>query len=373
MKPAFLKKLNLLWAKCMKETDLNRKLLINLATKSKFNSTGAKINYFTRHWQGDHSLVVSYWINNIIVGGFLLLLLRIYPEELVTDTLHDLYTYIAVYCIVLIVMIWQIVGVWKSANKHLQKSKRKFWAHAAKVFVVLLFICTSFMIKDLLPGLNKFIYIFAKERNIPQYSIRIMDNKNEIEITGGIKFGLTNSLRRICKKFPTIKIIHLNSFGGRVVEARRLREFIEEKELITSTNKGCFSACTIAYMGGISRFVYGDKKLGFHRYGLTDNQEQLLDEAVVQSFQEEKSLLLKKGASGEFIKHIYNTSPSDLWFPDNDVLLANKIITDIAVDEIFMLYQEKLTYSKDDKNKKSRDLSVYQEIKSDPSLAKKNI
>ena len=357
----------------MKVIILNKKFLIDLATKTKFNFTGAKKNYFIRHWQGEYSLGITYWINYITVGVFLLLILRIYPEELVTDTLHALYIYIALYCIVLTITIWQIVGVWQSANKHIRESERKFWAHAAKVFVLLGFLSTVFMIKDLLPGLNKFIYIFAKERPIPQYYIRIMDNKKEIEITGGIKFGLTNSVRIICKKFPTIKVIHLNSLGGRVVEARRLREFIEEKKLLTSTNKGCFSACTIAYMGGVSRIVYGEKKLGFHRYSLPDNQSHLLDVALVQSFQEDKSFFLQKGASGEFIKHIYNTSPSDLWFPSNEVLLANKIITDIAVEEIFMLYQEKASYSYVDMYKASIDSSVYQTIKPATRLVKKNI
>ena len=141
-------------------------------------------------------------------------------------------------------------------------------------------------------------------------------------------------------KYPTIKVIHLNSYGGRVVEARLLREFIEEKGLNTSTDKGCLSACTLAYMGGTSRFIYGEKKLGFHRYGLADNQIDFFAKIIVESFKEDRGIFLNKGATNNFINHIYSTSASDLWFPENDVLFSNHIITGIAEDTDFLLYQK---------------------------------
>lgn len=347
----------------MKARKLHWKSVINLLIKIKSILSETSSNYFTQHWTGEHRLIISFWINYITVGVFLLLFLRIYPEELETSTLHALYIYITIYCIALIILIWQMVGVWRSADNHIQKSRRKFWPFTAKMFVILGLVSTCFMLKDLLPGLNKFIYIFSKDIDVPKYSFRIMANKKEIEITGGIHFGLTESLRKTLHKYPTIKVIHLNSPGGRVTEAKLLREFIAEKKLITSTNKGCLSACTIAYMGGVSRFVYGNKKLGFHRYALADKKTDFIKKAVFESFQEDKSFFVVKGASVNFMNHIYNTPSSDLWLPENDVLLANKIITDIAGKETFLLYQEKTSSIYDDIKKISNDASAYPAIK----------
>ena len=201
-----------------------------------------------------------------------------------------------------------------------------------------------------------------------------MANKKEVEITGGIKFGLTEELRKIFNLYPTIKVIHLNSYGGRVVEARLLKEFIEEKGLITSTNKGCLSACTIAYMGGVSRFIYGEKKLGFHRYGLADNQTDFNKRVVFESFIEDKALFLKKGASRNFLIRVFKTSPSDIWLPENDVLLANHIITDIAEYKEFLLYQETASEIKNDIKKISSDIPVYPAVKEyEPQEYKKSI
>ena len=201
-----------------------------------------------------------------------------------------------------------------------------------------------------------------------------MANKKEVEIAGGIRFGLTEELRKIFNTYPTIKVIHLNSYGGRVAEARLLKEFIEEKGLSTSTNKGCLSACTIAYMGGVSRFIYGEKKLGFHRYGLADNQTDFNKKVVFESFIEDRALFLKKGASNKFLGRVFKTSPSDIWLPGNDVLLANHIVTDIAENAEFLLYRETATIIKNGVKKISGDIPAYPAVKEyEPQEYKKSI
>ena len=336
--------------------------------------THASKNYFTLHWEGEYSLTKSYWINYVVVGILFYFLLSIYPEELITSTIHDLYIYITLYCIAFTVITWQILGVWRSANNHIQKTKRKFWANTVKALMIFGLISSSCMVQELLPGLHKFICIFAQDADTTTYSIRVMDNKKEVEITGVIKTGLTKALHETFNKYPSIKVIHLNSYGGRVLEARLLREFIEEKGLITSTNKGCLSACTIAYMGGTARFIYGEKKLGFHRYGMANNLTGSIKKTIFESFKEDKVFFLKKGASNKFMSKIYNTSPSDLWFPENDVLFNNHIITDIAENRDFSLYQETASDFHDDIEKALRDILVYPVIKEyNPKISHKNI
>ena len=294
-------------------------------------------NYFSRHWQGDCSLTISYWLNFIAAGIFLEFLLAIYPEELITSTLHDFYIYITLYCITFFIITWQTVGVWRSADNHIRQTKRKFWANSAKLFVLLTLIISGLLLPELLPGLHKFSSNFAADTRIANYSIRVMPNRKEVEIAGGIKFGLTKELRKIFDRFPAIRVVHLNSYGGRVVEARQLREFIEERNLDTSTNRGCFSACTIAFIGGVSRFIYGEKKLGFHRYGTPNAETGFMQKAVAESFKKDEAVFIMKGASDDFMQHIYSTSPAKLWFPENDVLLTNHIVTDVAGPAHFSL------------------------------------
>jgi len=127
-------------------------------------------------------------------------------------------------------------------------------------------------------------------------------------------------------------------------------------------------------MGGASRFIYGEKKLGFHRYGLANNQTDFFKKIIVESFTEDKVIFLNKGVSNNFMNHIYNTSASDLWFPENDVLFANHIITGIAEDTDFLLYQETVSAFHDDIETVLSDNLVYPVITEHvPEIFNKNI
>ena len=319
-------------------------------------------NYFLQHWKGEHSLARSYWLNYVAIGFIFQLAAAFYPDKIVSNTVYQLYIFIFFSFLGLTVIIWQIVGVWRSANRHIQKTKRKFWAVTAKGIMILGVVSFMYMLLQLLPVYNEIAQIISGDKD-HHFSIKLLDNKKEVEITGGIKFGLTEELRKDLNKYSTIKVIHLNSYGGRVGEARLLREFIEEKGLATSTTRGCFSACTIAYMGGSSRFVYGEKKLGFHQYSLADNETDFIKQAMDDSLKEDMEYFVKKGASDEFVNKIFNTPPADLWFPENEVLFSNNIITDIAADNDFLLLQKTVSAFYDDIDNLLKDIPVFPVIK----------
>jgi hypothetical protein len=99
-------------------------------------------SYFIRHWRGDLSLPLSYWVNL-----FLLTLVMVFISALVSafiDPTKGLATWaigislVGVFAIV--ATVWQIVGVWRSAGKHKIRGGSGFWAGAARVAVALGFL-----------------------------------------------------------------------------------------------------------------------------------------------------------------------------------------------------------------------------------------
>jgi hypothetical protein len=89
-----------------------------------------------RHWRGDLSLAVSYWINGSLFGiGYIV------GEKLAI--VGDPSPSIA-YAIGLLVMgalgfamnVWQLVGVWRSAGKHAARGGRKICASLAQLGVI---------------------------------------------------------------------------------------------------------------------------------------------------------------------------------------------------------------------------------------------
>ena len=105
---------------------------------------------------------------------------------------------------------------------------------------------------------------FLGDPGIPAYSIRVMRNGTEAEITGGFKYGLSDDFSKILKASRQIKVVHLNSIGGRVGEAIKLGDVLRAQGVDTYVSLGCYSACTIAFAAGRNRFLRKGAALGFH-------------------------------------------------------------------------------------------------------------
>jgi hypothetical protein len=107
-------------------------------------------NYFARHWRGDLSLALSFWINGVLVNLVTVavaLVPIIYLERNPQDGNLTILA-LAVFFIVAgaLLGIWQLVGIWRSASHHVLRGGRKFWSIAAKVVVVL---ASLRMLKDI--------------------------------------------------------------------------------------------------------------------------------------------------------------------------------------------------------------------------------
>src|SRR6516165_11776976 len=105
---------------------------------------------------------------------------------------------------------------------------------------------------------------FMDDPRMPAYSLRIMRNGTEAEITGGFKYGLTDDFSKLLKASRQIRVVHLNSIGGRIGEAEKLYNLIRDRQLITYVNFQCLSACTIVFAGGKERYISKRGVLGFH-------------------------------------------------------------------------------------------------------------
>src|SRR5439155_11997846 len=98
-----------------------------------------------------------------------------------------------------------------------------------------------------------------------RYTLRLLRQNTELEVSGGIGFGLTDEVKRYLDAYPGIQVIHLNSIGGRIVEAHKLRDLIASRKLTTYSSEGCLSACATAFLGGVVRVLHEDARLGFHQ------------------------------------------------------------------------------------------------------------
>lgn len=150
-----------------------------------------------------------------------------------------------------------------------------------------------------------------------------MRDGTEVEIVGGFKFGLKDDFVKVLGASRQIKVVHLDSVGGRLGEGKKLSEFIRDRGLTTYVSAKCMSACTLAFAGGRERYLLRGATLGFHKGSFPGVNEGTLDDV-------QRDVFRIAGFDPKFIQTALSTPHNDMWKPSSDVLLAARVITNIT-------------------------------------------
>lgn len=293
-------------------------------------------NFIAKNWRGEFPLWVSYWVfgflGNIVVGLIALLATAFFSVNTGYEPLAIFAGLIIVWLGVLTVAIWQLVGVWRSASVCIEQRNREgkhaLWAGFAKIAVILGFLrlVGEFSGAGMPQIAESSQMAFFGDPSIPSHSIRIMRNGTEVEITGGLKYGLTEDFLRILRASPQIRVVHLDSPGGRVGEAVKLNKAIRDHNLITYVSGQCVSACTLAFAAGRERWLRDGAILGFHAPTFPGMSEADL----VEGAQLQKDLFTAAGFDPVFVSRALVTPNKDMWTPSSDELLRARVITGVS-------------------------------------------
>lgn len=287
-----------------------------------------RANYFLRHWRGDLSLAVSYWVNGVLFTFVINLIVNALQYDALARSNFRLYVFISFLILTFefVFWLWFVVGAWRSAENHISKTKRKFWANAAKVMVVFSFIGTA-VTYSTNSGIYKDFFIIALGIDeYSEYNVTTDKTLKVINVDGHIGYGLTDEVSSLLDKNPDTSTINLESIGGRPWEARLLRDLIIKNGLSTSSYKGCASACTVVFLAGKSR-ILGDKAiLGFHQYIYKDYVPNFTSQNEMKI---DREFLLSQGVPEKFVVKAYSTPNSDLWKPNKIELFLSNVITGV--------------------------------------------
>jgi hypothetical protein len=295
-----------------------------------------RLNVISMHWHGRYPLWISYWVINVIGSIAAVVIAALIAAALTPKSGYDplavFFTITSTWFCIVTITIWQIVGVWRSANNYIVRrssiGRKAPWAGVAKIAVVLGVIqLVRTLASSGLPELSEATRIaFMGDPDIPEYSFRIMRNGTEVEITGGFKYGLTDEFSKLLKASRQISVVHLTSFGGRIGEAEKLYRLIRAKQLATYVPTECLSACTIAFAGGKERYIARNATVGFHAPAFPGTSDEVLRASVA----EQTEIYIASGFSADFVSKALRTPSSEMWKPSASELLAAGVITGIS-------------------------------------------
>ena len=291
-------------------------------------------NPLLRFWRGGYSLAVSFWLVGLGLYGLgiaaILGLARLIYREPYDPQLIALAIF-GTWAVTVPILFFQAVGVWRAAVRsrkdRLQSRWRWLCARAAQLSVLAVIVVVAVRFGQVgIPQVDAaWRMAYEGDPDVPAFSLRVVREGTELEITGGFKYGLTRQARAIAAASPNLKLVHLASTGGRIGEALELVKLLKERHLSTYVGASCLSACTIAFIAGENRFLKSGARLGFHRESF----------AGAESSDLMRKLLLDAGIERPFVDKVAAQSSAGMWYPTTGELEASHVVTALVDNHRF--------------------------------------
>jgi hypothetical protein len=322
------------WKSIEEAFDVDRKTLsvpTSLERPHDASEKSKSENFIVKNWRGEYPLWVSYWIIGLLSNVVATVVVAGVSSTFSATSYNPvaiLAFLLTLWSLTTLLSVWQLVGVWRSAQRRIVDlaaiGRRAPWAWLAKCMVFLggLHIA-SLLIRSAMPQITEAANMaFMGDPDIPPYSIRVLNNGTEAEISGGIKFGLTSDFQKILDASRGIRVVHLDSIGGRIGEGKKLNALIKQRGLETYADVKCLSACTLGFVAGHQRVLKQGAQLGFHRASFAGEDE--IDGSI------ERTIYGATGISTAFIERVLATKNSEMWRPSERELLSAGVITSVS-------------------------------------------
>lgn len=284
------------------------------------------MSYIGKHWRGELSLGISFWVNffllNIGIRIIEIWFTKVPPIEHPVTAAWITTLYITI--TLAIVYPWQIIGLWRSCNANKILTRKWFWPHAVKNLIVLSFIITLININTSWP-LYKYLGELAfVEDEFGNFKVQVIKDGSFIHVRGGLGFGVSEEVAELVKRYPDLQGIILDSNGGRIYEGRELSKLILINGLDTYSLEGCYSACMTAFISGKKRYLGKGANLAFHQYRINQALEPYFDIDTEQTL--DLRVFYQQGINKDFLDRLFITTNRELWYPTIEEMLNAGVI-----------------------------------------------
>jgi len=284
--------------------------------------------YLIRHWRGELAPAVTWWVN---VVGLAAALWWLVPRAAlaagltVTDTRGTFVTLVAINVVqYALVPLWQMVGLWRCGYRRALVPDR--WRVGRAVQVTAFLFTVLVTMRGLVTGAETVLGArLAFGLGPYAYEVSLEQGGRVIAVRGGFGFGVADAVERLLAANPAVRRVRLESGGGALSEATRLRTLIIEHDLDTLAARECSSACVSAFAGGRFRLLQRGARMGVH---LPRNWEAFSTNPVAAGYQAELKYLHDRGLPDWFIAR-WVRSGQRFWYPSEAELLASGLVTSL--------------------------------------------
>jgi hypothetical protein len=289
-------------------------------------------SYLVRHWRGELSLGLSFWVNGILAlfGPRLLFAMLIAMPAAWSDHADGVrqvaWAWTVIFALWIVLLVWANVGIWRSAGRHTARGGQRRWARSAKLVVMVAVLLETLFVAVVASSPRFDIVRIALGRDPDGHAVITVGADGKTVLVHGVfGVGFATELTEVLHASVGVRTVVLHSRGGRVYEAVSAAKQIRALHLDTRAVGQCDSACTILFLAGRERSAAADTTFTFHKAsspGVNAQDEWL--EANLTVFR-------AAGLSPAFLERYRALREGELWVPSYAELIAYNVITSSAV------------------------------------------
>jgi hypothetical protein len=224
-----------------------------------------------------------------------------------------------------VMLLWIYVGIWNSSTNYMASGKSKAWGYLAKFGVVIGLLQVTTQVVTLhipiMVGMTQFVTGFDPLGTV---KYEVLNDGRTLYVSGVFGNGSASTVIDAIKMSPNLKRLHLSSDGGRLGEVLRLSKTIQSRGLETYVEEQCLSFCTVLFLAGSPRYSTPNARIGFHApYFLGNEMDSELS-------REAKELYRSFQLPEYFVRKIFATPNSDMWYPSYDELVKVGVVTNLT-------------------------------------------
>ena len=283
--------------------------------------------YIARHWRGELTLPVSFWVNNILLAlpvGLAIGALAAWIEVTGDYLRGGSIALLVAWPLLLLFSVWCLVGAWRAATAHSETGGSSLWAGLAKLVLALSALgTTASTLWDFVPNVPAYLRMARGIDPIGHVKATLSQDGRRLRLEGPIGLGDAKRVRALTEKASALRIVELDSPGGRLKEGEAIAALVKGATWHTRTTGACESACTLIHMAGGRRQLLPGAKLGFHRASagtLNPVLDRLANRELVRIYRE-------AGLPERFIERTLATPSSRMWYPSRDELVGAGLVS----------------------------------------------